>query len=84
MAAITLTPKQVLAIYKAGIERGADEATAYDWGCHPTGSFLDPLENAMVWSKDFDIVPADYDAKKAWWAAYVEELNAPAVPGGDG
>lgn len=74
---LTLTPKQVRAIYDAGIKRGEDCATAYEWGSRPTGGQFDELEAAMLWDGDFDgIAPDDYDEKKAWWKAYLAELEA--------
>ena len=34
-------------VYKAGIRRGADEASSYDWGCSATGDEYDNLIEAL-------------------------------------
>ena len=68
-----LTPKQIVAIYDAGRERGSDEATAHEWGGQGIShrSKLDELENCLVWSDDCGLTTdMDYDQKKVWWAAF--------------
>jgi len=55
---VTLTLEQVREIYKAGIERGSSEATAFEWGSSPGGKAEDELANAIHEianaGKDFD------------------------------
>lgn len=73
---LTLTPAQVLAIYEAGVKRGNDEATSYEWGSHASGGKFDELENAILWDGDFKgVAPDDYEDKKAWWNRYRQELE---------
>lgn len=77
---MTLTPAHVLEIYKAGIKRGVDEATSFDWNTRPSGHRFDDLEEALLWRFDdlfAGVVPTDYDAKKAWWEQYRQELETP-------
>lgn len=41
------------AVYKAGVKRGEDEATAYNWGGHARGKFYDELDEAIhEWVND--------------------------------
>ena len=46
------TIEQIKAIYAAGIKRGGDEATAFDWGCRASGGQFDELEEALddIWN----------------------------------
>jgi hypothetical protein len=44
---MTLTFDQIEEIYQAGVERGNDEATSYDWGCSPRNAYLDNLIDAI-------------------------------------
>jgi len=37
----TFTIEQIKDIYRAGINRGWTENTAYDWGCSPSGKEFD-------------------------------------------
>ena len=37
----TFTIEQIKDIYRAGIRRGSDEQSAYDWGCSPSGKEFD-------------------------------------------
>jgi hypothetical protein len=39
--------KLLKAVYAGGIRRGADEASAYEWGAHPTGKQYDDLAEAI-------------------------------------
>jgi len=47
----TFTIEQIKDIYRAGIRRGGDEQTAYDWGCSPSGGEYDECIDAI-----YDIV----------------------------
>ena len=51
MKTMTLTMDQIKEIYDAGVERGNDEATSYDWGGSPRNAYHDNLIDAI-----FDIV----------------------------
>lgn len=44
---LTLSPAQIKYIYEAGIKRGSDEATAFDWGCNASGNHYDGLIEAV-------------------------------------
>lgn len=72
----TLTPKQILEIYEAGIRRGGEEYSAYDWGGCPSGNKLDELEDVLVWDSTsscrIDLV--EYDDKKIWWEEFKNEI----------
>lgn len=47
MVTVNLTLEQIRLIFKAGMKRGSDEATAYDWGCSANGSPDDELSDAL-------------------------------------
>jgi hypothetical protein len=47
MKTMTLTFDQIEEIYQAGVERGNDEATSYDWGSSPRNAYLDNLIDAI-------------------------------------
>ena len=55
----TFTIDQVKAIYEAGIRRGTDEQSAYDWGCYTSGGKYSELVDAI-----YDIV----NETKQWGA----------------
>ena len=42
-----LTMKQIKEIYEAGIKRGNDESTSYEWGESPSGNKYDYLVDAL-------------------------------------
>ena len=73
---ILLTPAQIVEVYKAGIERGNEEAVAYDWGSSPSGGKFDPLENCLVWdwscSETFGL---EYSARKVWWELFLKDAG---------
>lgn len=66
MKTMTLTMDEIKEIYDAGIRRGQDEASSYDWGCTPTGKRFDELQEAL-----FDIV----NKGKQWDAPDRTEWN---------
>lgn len=73
LSTLTLTPAQIVRIYKAGIKRGAEEATAYDWGSKPNNPELEQLECLLVWdSPEFIGGTLSYDEKLAWWDTFVK------------
>jgi hypothetical protein len=43
----TFTIEQIKDIYRAGIHRGQEEATAFEWGSSPTSKEFDELEEAI-------------------------------------
>lgn len=45
---VTLTIDQIVEIFKAGMRRGEEEATAYDWGTTASGRASDDLLEALV------------------------------------
>jgi hypothetical protein len=55
----TFTIEQIKDIYRAGIRRGQEEATAFDWGSTPTGNEFDECVSAI-----YDIV----NEGKDFWA----------------
>src|ERR1700689_4284311 len=66
-----LTPRQIVAIYDAGRERGSDEATSWEWGSRPDRHRLAELETALVWSDECGLVTGmDFDQKQVWWSAF--------------
>lgn len=42
-----LTMDNIKEIYKAGIRRGNEESSAYEWGCQPSGRLYDELESEL-------------------------------------
>lgn len=73
----SMTAKELVEIYEAGINRGNEIATAYEWGSMPSGSRLDELENVLIWDstgvglcKDMD-----YDHKVAWWEDFKNAIK---------
>lgn len=44
---LALTFEQIQTIYKAGIRRGEEEASAYDWGTRASGDTDDNLSEAI-------------------------------------
>ena len=54
MQTFTFTIDQIKEIYQAGIKRGSDEATAFEWGSHASGKQYDECVDAI-----HDIVNAD-------------------------
>ncbi len=70
--ALTLTAKQVRAIYDAGRKRGNDEAVSYEWGTRPQGDRYDDLRDELVWRDD---LKSD-EARDAWWKAFMEASDA--------
>ena len=67
---LTLTPEQIVEIYRAGMQRGSDEATAYDWGSRASGKMLDNLEDCLLW----DLKLAGEGDTKAWWGTFLAAL----------
>lgn len=51
MKKFTLNKEQLISVFNAGIERGEDQASSYEWGCCPHGKKLDNLVDAI-----YDIV----------------------------
>lgn len=47
MKTLTVTMKQVIDIFRAGVDRGQSEASAFEWGCSPGGTKFDKLEDAI-------------------------------------
>ena len=47
MQTFTFTVDQIKEIYKAGIKRGNDEATAFEWGCRASGKEFDECIEAI-------------------------------------
>ena len=47
MKTFTLTMKQVIDIFRAGVDRGQSEASAFEWGCSAGGGKFDKLEDAI-------------------------------------
>jgi hypothetical protein len=47
MTQFTFTIEQIREIYEAGVRRGSDEATSYDWGVSPDGNKFDELVEVM-------------------------------------
>jgi NADH:ubiquinone oxidoreductase subunit F (NADH-binding) len=45
---LTLTIDQVIEIFRAGMRRGEEEASAFDWGCSPIGRASDDLVEALM------------------------------------
>ena len=79
MFTLELTPKQIKAIFDAGRTRGSDEATAYDWGSHPSGETLDRLRDLFLYDRtDGVVAELDSDEKDEWWAAFVAALSPSA------
>lgn len=64
---LTLTAQELLSVYKAGIKRGNDEATSWEWGSRPDSNLLDALEEAMIWNFDRSILPGSPEEKQAAW-----------------
>jgi hypothetical protein len=48
MTKLTLTPKQIQAIFDAGYNRGQSEASAFEWGCRASGKREDDLIDIVV------------------------------------
>lgn len=69
---------QIKAIYEAGMERGSNEATAYEWGSSASGSKYDELETVLIWDKETWLEDAlfalEYDEKIDFWNKFKEEL----------
>ncbi len=45
--ALTLTRAEMVAIYRAGMQRGSDEAVAFDWGSTASGTWDDGLHEEV-------------------------------------
>lgn len=73
---ILLTPKQIMAIYDAGRERGRDEEYGTRWS---RGPYFGPLKNSMVWTGKASILPdinaMGIDFIETWWNAFEEEAS---------
>jgi hypothetical protein len=39
----------LLEVYRAGVRRGSEEATSFDWGEHPSGKWEDELVEALYY-----------------------------------
>jgi hypothetical protein len=84
---IALTLDQVRAIYKAGILRGNDEATSFDWGCSPSGKEDENLAEALheianegrAWASEHYVPYSDV----ATLFATLEHTAASAAKGGE-
>jgi len=73
---LTFTPAQIVAIYEAGMERGNEEAAAFDWGSHAAGGKFYGLENSLVWDQQCREVQAlEYDAKKVWFEQFLKDAG---------
>ena len=70
----SLTPKQIVEIYEAGITFGENRQCAYDWGNSPSGDVYDELENCLVYDLDL-IGDLDYDVKKFWFTEFKKEAG---------
>lgn len=74
-----LTEQQIVAIYKAGMRRGNDEAVASYWGRYPNGSEFSELEDVLVWNKETMLIEIfgglDYDEKVRRWKAMEERFK---------
>lgn len=74
-----LTLAQIKAIYEAGMERGSNEATAFEWGSYASGGKYSELENVLIWDKDSwledELFALEYDEKIAFWDKMKEELK---------
>lgn len=83
-SALTLDFAAIDEIYKAGVRRGNDEATSYEWGSSPSGKFHDELIDAL-----HDILNAgkgwddaghrDWQLVKNWVAASAIEARSDAT-----
>lgn len=65
MQTFTFTIEQIKEIYQAGIDRGNDEATSFEWGSSPHGSKFDNCVQAI-----YDIINKDIefdDEKRVGW-----------------
>jgi hypothetical protein len=51
----TLTLKDIKDIFDAGVRRGCEEASSYEWGSTPWGHYYDELVEVM-----FDILNENY------------------------
>jgi len=66
------TIEDVKAIFNAGVRRGKDEASAYEWGCPTFGWEFDECCDAMedIVNKNVhweDPAHIDYNTIKAWF-----------------
>lgn len=74
-----LTATQIKAIYEAGIDRGSNVATAYEWGSSPSGDKYDELEVVLIWDKETyledDLFALDFDEKESFWKRLKEDMR---------
>jgi hypothetical protein len=59
-------------IYRAGMRRGSEEATSYEWGCRPCGDEYDEcveeIDEIINDGKSFnDESRTDYEEIKSWF-----------------
>jgi len=68
----TLTAAQIIDIYNSGIERGNDEASAYEWGCSPRTQKYDYLRDCLIYDIKLcgDI---EYEQKDQWFKDFMNE-----------
>lgn len=64
------------AVFKAGVKRGQDEATAFDWGASPSGEFYDQLDDAL---HEFNNEGLAYDDPGYLTFEGVSEFRAQAI-----
>lgn len=68
----TLTLEEIKCIYQAGIRRGNDEATAYEWGSRASGDEYDECVEALqdivnIGFKWGDVGYTDYKVVEGWF-----------------
>lgn len=65
----TFTAEQIVKIYEAGIRRGQDEATAYEWGStasgHQQDEMVEAIQNIVNEGVDWDN-PKYVETKVIW------------------
>jgi hypothetical protein len=77
----TLPFPLLIAVYRAGVRRGNEEANAFDWGCRPAGKFEDELVDALHDYCNEGIHWEDerywkYDVAERWVAERLAEFKA--------
>lgn len=73
--AISVSPDELLRIYEAGIRRGNEEATSWEWGSSPSGEALDELEDEMVWGHPEPILCGEMEKREEVWAEIKEAMQ---------
>ena len=69
-----LSASDILAIYNAGISRGNEEASSYEWGGRTSTSKFDNLEDVMRWEAGSNGGILS-DTGDAYWAAFLDEIK---------